>query len=74
MLPALILASIFLAGFLLGYAVRARHSHKRRAHYLMYAPYRSPKSTARQKSPTKQSDTSGAGRTATAFGHARRAF
>jgi hypothetical protein len=41
MLPALILASTFLAGFLLGYVARAWRSHKRRTHYLMYAPYQS---------------------------------
>jgi len=73
MLPGLILASMFLAGFLLGYAVRARRSHKRRAHYLMYAPYRSPKSPTKKNSPPQQSDTPGAGRP-TALRHARLAF
>ena len=65
---------VFLAGFLLGYVVRARQSHKRRAHYLMYARYGSPKSPTKQKSPTTQSDVPDAGRPSTAFGHARRAF
>jgi len=60
MIPGLILSSIFFVGFLAGYGARAWRSHKRRAHYLMYAPYESrpdkPKSDGRM------------------FGHARRAF
>jgi hypothetical protein len=43
---ALILTSTFFAGFFLGYAARAWRSHKRRAHYLMYAPYRSKSQTS----------------------------
>jgi hypothetical protein len=39
MIPVLILLSIFFAGFFLGYGARAWRSHKRRAHYLEYAPY-----------------------------------
>jgi hypothetical protein len=39
MLPILILLLIFAAGFALGYATRARRSHKRRERHLMYAPY-----------------------------------
>jgi hypothetical protein len=46
MLLALILSSIFFAGFGLGYAVRAWRSHKRRTQYLMYAPYRSRPQTS----------------------------
>jgi len=41
MLPILILSLIFFAGFFAGYAVRSWRSHKRRTHYLMYAPYQS---------------------------------
>jgi hypothetical protein len=39
MLPALIVVASFLVGFALGYATRARRSHKRREHYLMCARY-----------------------------------
>ena len=39
MLPILILLLIFAAGLGLGYATRARRSHKRRARQLMYSPY-----------------------------------
>jgi hypothetical protein len=39
MLPARILVASFLVGFALGYATRARRSHKGREHYLMYARY-----------------------------------
>jgi hypothetical protein len=46
MLPALILASAFFAGFFLGYVARAWRSHKRRTHYLMYAPYQSRSQTS----------------------------
>jgi hypothetical protein len=41
MLATLILSTMFFAGFLLGYATRARRSHKRGANYLMYSPDRS---------------------------------
>lgn len=41
MIPVLILSSIFFAGFLSGYGARAWRSHKRREHYLTYAPYES---------------------------------
>jgi len=64
MLPVLILSSIFFAGFFLGYAVRAWRSHKRRAQYLMYAPYRSSQANAFRQSRAQTST----------FGHARRAF
>lgn len=46
MLPALILLSIFFAGFAFGYAVRAWRSHKRRTQYLMYAPYQARPQTS----------------------------
>jgi hypothetical protein len=39
MLPILVLLLIFAAGFGLGYATRARRSHRRRARHLMYSPY-----------------------------------
>jgi hypothetical protein len=39
MFPALILLATFSVGFALGYAVRDWRSRKRRAHYLLYAPY-----------------------------------
>jgi len=41
MIPGLILSLMFFAGFLAGYGARALRSHKRRAHYLKYAPYES---------------------------------
>jgi heme/copper-type cytochrome/quinol oxidase subunit 3 len=41
MLVTLILSTMFFAGFFLGYATRARRSHKRSANDLMYSPYRS---------------------------------
>lgn len=41
MIAGLILSLVFFAGFLCGYAARARRSRKRRAHYLKYAPYES---------------------------------
>ena len=46
MIPVLILSLIFFAGFLAGYGARAWRSHRRRAQYLMYAPYE-PKSQGR---------------------------
>jgi hypothetical protein len=39
MLPILILVTIFLVAFVLGYAVHARRSHKHRVRYLTHAPY-----------------------------------
>jgi hypothetical protein len=65
MLPVLILSSTFFAGFVLGYALRAWRSHKRRAQYLMCAPYRS----GSQPNAFRQSRAQ-----TTTFGHARRAF
>jgi hypothetical protein len=65
MLAALILSSMFFAGFLLGYAVRAWRSHKRRTHDLMYAPYRAGSQGISFRQPRQQTST---------FGHARRAF
>jgi hypothetical protein len=41
MILVLILSSIFFAGFLVGYGARSWRSHKRREHYLKYAPYES---------------------------------
>jgi hypothetical protein len=46
MIPALILSLIFFAGFVAGYGARAWRSHRRRAHYLMYAAYK-PRSQQR---------------------------
>jgi hypothetical protein len=65
MFPALILLSTFLVGFFLGYAVRAWRSRKRRAHYLLYAPYgirgSSGKPSIAEPSPrTKTHDRAGA--------------
>ena len=66
MIPFLILSTTFLAGFFGGYAARAWRSHKRRAHYLMYAPYRG------RPRPKKPYDAKP--QASTTFGHARRAF
>ena len=68
MLAALILSIFFLVGFFAGYALRAWQSRKRRAHYLMYAPYRTKPQSAKQKKPYEVKPQGGA------FGHARRAF
>jgi hypothetical protein len=46
MIPVLILSLTLFAGFVAGYGTRAWRSHKRRAQYLMYEPYK-PKSQAR---------------------------
>ncbi|MGX9432345.1 MULTISPECIES: hypothetical protein [Bradyrhizobium] len=65
MFPALILLVTFSVGFLLGYAARDWRSRKRRAHYLLYAPYgirgSSEKSSVAEASPpTKAHDRAGA--------------
>ncbi len=65
---ALLLSIFFLLGFFAGYAVRAWRSRKRRAHYLMYAPYRGKPRPMKQKKPYEGKPQS------SAFGHARRAF
>jgi hypothetical protein len=65
---ALILSIFFLVGFFAGYAVRAWRSRRRRAHYLMYAPYRAQPKQMKQKKPYEAKPQ------ASAFGHARRAF
>jgi hypothetical protein len=39
MMPILILVSTFFTGFALGYAVRARRSHKRQERRRLYTPY-----------------------------------
>lgn len=39
MMPFLILVSIFLAGFVMGYAARAWRSHKRQERRRLYTPY-----------------------------------
>jgi hypothetical protein len=39
MMPILILVSIFCTGFAIGYAVRARRSHKRQERRRLYTPY-----------------------------------
>lgn len=65
MLAILILSSTFLIGYALGYFVRARRSQKRRAHYLMYAPYRSRQHGGAVRKSRPQT---------TAFGRVRRAF
>jgi len=41
------IGGVFTVGFISGYAVRSRVSHKRRVEYLRHAPYL-PKSAARQ--------------------------
>ena len=64
---ALALLIFFLVGFFAGYAVRAWQSRKRRAHYLMYAPYRAKPQS--KKKPYEEAKPQ-----ASAFGHARRAF
>jgi hypothetical protein len=66
MLAALILSTFFFAGFFAGYATRAWRSHRRRANYLMYAPYR-PRAKQQKKPYEARSQ-------ASTFGHARRAF
>jgi hypothetical protein len=38
MLTLLLQSSIFIAGFLVGYAARARRSHRHRTHYVTLAP------------------------------------
>jgi hypothetical protein len=68
MLAALILSTFFFAGFFAGYAARAWRSHRRRANYLMYAPYRGRPRAKQQKKPYE------ARSQASTFGHARRAF
>jgi hypothetical protein len=65
MFPALILLATFSVGFALGYAVRDWRSRKRRAHYLLYAPYgirgSSKKSSVAEPSPrVKTPDRTGA--------------
>jgi len=65
MLLSLILSAIFVAGFFAGYAFRSRRSHKRRAHYLLYAPYRG------RPLPKKPYDAKPQG---SMFGRVRRAF
>jgi hypothetical protein len=68
MLSALILSTFFLAGFFAGYMARTWRSHKRRARYLMYGPYRGRPQPQQQKKPYEAKPR------ASAFGHARRAF
>jgi hypothetical protein len=65
---ALILSIFFLLGFFAGYALRAWRSRKRRAHYLMYAPYKGKPQPTKQKKPYEAKPQ------ASAFGHPRRAF
>ena len=67
MLAALTLLILFLVGFFSGYALRAWRSRKRRAHYLMSAPYRAKPQPMKKKSYAAKPQ-------ASAFGHARRAF
>jgi len=62
--PVLILTTVFVAGFVAGYAAHAWRSHRRRAQYRIYAPYLrpSPVGFAKPQQPV------------TLFGHMRRAF
>ncbi|WP_027584193.1 hypothetical protein [Bradyrhizobium sp. Ai1a-2] len=65
MFPALILFVTFSVGFVLGYAARDWRSRKRRAHYLLYAPYgirgSSEKASVAEASPrAKAHDRAGA--------------
>jgi hypothetical protein len=60
----LILTTVFVAGFLAGFATRSWRSHKRRAQYRTYAPYVGP-SRVKSSKPRQP---------VTMFGHVRRAF